>query len=102
MLAWMRTDYLTPIEWWLPLEKVGVSLSFRPVFEGGALMFHWCQRPAPLATEQGGHRRWLCWRHALAFVTRGLVNFVPFRPLLPAPRSVRCPVPVGRRVSEKR
>ena len=101
----MRTDYLTPIEWWLPLEKVGVSLSFR-VFDRFlrvvALMFHWCQRPAPLATEQGGHRRWVCWRHAFAFVTRGLVNFRPFCPLLLARRSVRCPVPVGRRVIEKR
>jgi len=29
MLAWMRTDYLTPIEWWLPLKKVVVLLGFR-------------------------------------------------------------------------
>ena len=53
----MRTDYLTPIEWWLPLEKVGVSLSFR-VFDRFlgvvALMFRWCQRPAPIPSEQGG------------------------------------------------
>ena len=101
----MRTDYLTPIEWWLPLEKVFVSLSFR-VFDRFlgvvALMFRWCQRPAPIATEQGGGRRWVCWRHVLGLVTCGLIKFLPFRPLLPARQPVRCRVPVGRRVREKR
>ena len=101
MPVWMTTDYLTPIEWWLPLEKVSVLLSFH-VFVGFlgvvALMFRWCQRPAPSANEQDGRRRLVGRRHPLSLVTRGLVNFLPILPLLPVHQPVRCRVPVERRV----